>query len=118
MKTVLLVEDDDAFSYAASKAIEDAGYRVIVSRDTMEGLRAIDVEQTIDFVIADIKMPPGRPHGFAFGSMVHRRLPDVPILYLTAYPELAAHALGSDRVLYKPLDEAALVDAINAQLRS
>src|SRR4051794_17147323 len=103
MKTVLLVEDDDAFSYAASKAIEEAGYRVIVSRDTMEGLRTLDLEETIDLVVADIKMPPGQPHGLAFGSMVHRRRPDVPILYLTAYPEMGEHALGSDSVLYKPV---------------
>jgi CheY-like chemotaxis protein len=38
MATVLLIEDDEAFAYAATKAIEEAGHRVIAKLDSLSGL--------------------------------------------------------------------------------
>jgi DNA-binding NtrC family response regulator len=116
MATVLLIEDDEAFAYAATKAIEEAGHRVIAKLDSLSGLLALDTERSIDLVVTDIRMPPGQPHGFAIGHMAHLRRPGLPIIYMTAFPELAEHGDEPDRVLYKPLENDALVNEINAQL--
>jgi CheY-like chemotaxis protein len=116
MKTILLVEDDEAFAYAATKAIEGAGYRVVTARTTMAGLQAIDADPSIDLLVTDIKMPPGQPHGFALANMAHQRRPRLPVIYVTAYPELAEHGDEKDRILRKPLKDHALVNEIKARL--
>jgi CheY-like chemotaxis protein len=116
MKTVLLVEDDEAFAYAAKKMVEEAGYSVRLVPTTMEGLHVIEAGTAIDIVVTDIRMPPGQPHGFSFGTMVHRRRPKMPIVYMTAYRDLGEFADDADRILFKPLEDGALIKEINARL--
>jgi CheY-like chemotaxis protein len=103
MKTILVVEDDEAFAYAASRALEKAGYAVISVRTTMAALREIEIGRTIDLVVTNIRMPPGQPHGFAFANMVQMKRSSMPIIFMTAFREFAEHARETDRVLYKPL---------------
>jgi CheY-like chemotaxis protein len=116
MATVLLVEDDEAFAYAAAREIENAGHRVVAVADSMAGLNALEADPSIDLLITDIKMPPGQPHGFALGRMAARRRPNLPIVYVTAYPRLAEQGGETAAILYKPLPERALVTAIAARL--
>jgi CheY-like chemotaxis protein len=116
MATVLLVEDDEAFAYAAAREIENAGHRVVAVTESMAGLNVLDTDPSIDLLVLDIKMPPGQPHGFALGRMANRRRPDLPIIYITAYPQLAEQDGETARVLRKPLEGRALVNEIAARL--
>ena len=87
MRTILLVEDDETFAYTASKAIGEAGYNVISASEFSEALRVLE-NQRVDLLLVDIVMP-GQPHGFALARMARRRVPSLPIVYMTAHPDRA-----------------------------
>jgi len=55
-KTVLIVEDDAIVAEIYSLALGRAGYRVMVSRNGVDGLEAAAREQP-DFIFLDIRMP-------------------------------------------------------------
>jgi CheY-like chemotaxis protein len=84
MSTVLVVEDNEAFAYAISRSILAAGHRVVNAPDTLAALDALDAGP-VDLVVTDIRMPPGKPHGFAFARMARMRRPQLPIVYMTGY---------------------------------
>ena len=117
MATVLLVEDDDAFAYAASRDIESAGHRVITVSGSMAALSAIDADPSIDLLVTDIRLPPGEPHGFALANMARHRRPTLPVIYITAYDHLAETADETAAVLLKPLEDGRLAKEIAARLR-
>src|SRR5262249_55768656 len=52
-RTVLLVEDDKAFSYAAARYLNTKGFTVIEAPGSMAALRELDTEG-IDVVVADL----------------------------------------------------------------
>jgi CheY-like chemotaxis protein len=116
MSTVLVVEDDEAFAYVAAKIVERAGHRVITASGSLAALNVLDAGRWIDLILTDIRMPPGEPHGFALCKMARARRPHLPVIFMTAYPNLAEHADPDDTVLSKPLDEAVLVAEVNARL--
>jgi len=39
-------------------------------------------------VIADVRLNGGEPHGVALGRMIGNRDPEMPVLLVTAYPDL------------------------------
>lgn len=106
-RTVLLVEDDDAFRYAAARELAAAGLRVIEAKDTMTALTRVDEGATAECLVADIQMPAGVPHGLALANMLRARHPKLVVVFVTAYAELAnaIRALdGTSAVYVKPVD--------------
>jgi CheY-like chemotaxis protein len=114
MRTLLLVEDDDAFRYAASRYLNWAGFRVVAVRTTMEALREMDFGLRIDALVTDVSMPTGNPHGVSFALMAHRRIPATPILFMTAFPDLIEDYPLPGKVLCKPVSLEKLTDEIEA----
>ena len=113
---ILLVEDDEAFAYAATKALRDAGFTVFAATGSMKAMSLIDEERP-DLLLTDVRLPEGEPHGLAFARIAQYRYPRLRVLYLTAYPELITldgpEPLG--KVLYKPIEVEALVNEVRAQ---
>jgi CheY-like chemotaxis protein len=117
MSTVLIVEDDEAFAYAASKFVQAAGHRVVTAPDTLAALKAMD-EESVDLVLTDIRMPPGKPHGFAFARMARLRRPRLPVIYMTGYPDCfdASRELAYGKIFDKKDPPDDLLAEINALL--
>ncbi len=113
--TILIVEDDDAFAYAASRHLETVGYQTIVVASSMEALNKIDAGR-IDLVITDVRLLVGEPHGLALGRMVGSRQPRIPVILITAYPEVLEGEALPGPVLYKPVELAALTEAVTSTL--
>jgi CheY-like chemotaxis protein len=86
---VLVVDDDEAFAYVVGRWLSDAGFDVIAAPDTVAALAAFDEPDEIDALVTDIRMSPGMPHGFALGRTARARRPGLPVIYMTAYPDLA-----------------------------
>jgi CheY-like chemotaxis protein len=86
VRTILLVDDDAAFTYSAEKAVTAAGYKVVIANEFSAALRVLENDR-IDLLVVDVQMP-GQPHGFALARMARRRVPTLPVIYVTAYPEL------------------------------
>ena len=90
--TILWVEDDASFRHAVTRALEVGGFRVIAAPDTMSALKELDRAPRVDLLLADIQMPPGQPHGLALARMARVRQPELPVIFLTGYEDLAGAA--------------------------
>jgi CheY-like chemotaxis protein len=120
-KTVLLVEDDDAFRYAAARHLAQAGLRVVEAKDTMEALRLLQSGETVDCLVTDIQMPAGVPHGLSLANMLRARTPGQSVLFVTAYPNMAVATQDlwdADSVFAKPVDLDQLVEEIKRRVDS
>jgi two-component system, response regulator, stage 0 sporulation protein F len=56
MKTVLVVDDDDAIRSLLQEELEDEGYKVLVATNARDALKMVAAEP-LDLVILDIRMP-------------------------------------------------------------
>lgn len=105
LPTVLIVDDSLTIRQTLSTALRKAGYRVIQSRDGLEGIEQLKQETNIQAVITDIEMP--RMNGLEFLSRARQlRGNTFPIIMLTSrssdkYRQLA-HSLGATHYLTKP----------------
>jgi len=109
---ILLVDDDEAFCYAAAKALRNAGFEVSLASDHRLALRILEGAQPLDLLITDLVMPNGI-NGFALARMGRMRRLDLRVLYLTGYDLPMEEGIG--KVLRKPIGLDALVaEARNA----
>lgn len=115
--TILLVDDDEIFRYAATRYLTLAGFEVVAAADTMAALREIDSGRAIDLLITDISMPPGSPHGFALANMLRHRNADLPVLFVTGYRELLeAQSSVPGKTFHKPVDLELIAEEARALL--
>ncbi len=56
MKTILVVDDDEAIRKLLTDELKDEGYQVITACDAREALKMVETEK-LDLVILDIRMP-------------------------------------------------------------
>ncbi|MEM9068722.1 MAG: response regulator transcription factor [Myxococcota bacterium] len=107
---VLVVEDDESVASALVTGLRNAGFEVARSAD---GLRALSdaSEGVFDAVILDLMLPD------VSGFDVLKKLPSIPVLVLSARPELDARlrsfALGAVDFVQKPF----WMDELVARLR-
>ena len=103
---ILLVDDDEAFSYVAAKALRAAGYDVLLAPDHRLALEILDSPRLLDLLITKVVMPK-RVNGFALARMARLRRLDLKILYVSAYELPTEEAIG--KILRKPISPEALV---------
>lgn len=106
--TILVVEDDEAFRYAACHHLQAEGYSVVDVPSSMAALQVIE-QGGIDVVVLDIALYPNEPHGVALARMIQRKHPSIRILFVTAVKniEQLEPAIPGE-ILYKPVELSAL----------
>jgi PAS domain S-box-containing protein len=103
-QTVLLVEDEDRVRALASRALENAGYRVMAAGSGADALAvAAGLPEPPGLLLTDLVMP-----GLG-GREVARRLterwPHIPVLYMSGYADDVTRRQDLDRpLLQKPFD--------------
>jgi len=109
-RSVLLVDDDRAFSSLAQAALTREGWPVRLARSLHEARRALEVDAP-DVVVLDRRLPDG--DGLDFLSTLRTQLPDVPVLMVTAHGDIqsAVDAIraGAADYMAKPVELADLV---------
>jgi DNA-binding NtrC family response regulator len=113
---ILLVEDDDGARLAYSRLFESRGYEVRAF-DSIGG--ALDLAKTGygNLLLTDVRLRVGEPHGVTLALMIRLSRPDLPIILMTAYPELRElidPRLGP--LLVKPVDPDAMLAAVETAL--
>ena len=103
---ILFVDDDEAFCYAAAKALRNAGFVVSLAPDHHLALQILEGPQPPDLLITDLVMP-GGINGFALARMARMRRLDLRVLYVTGYDLPMEEGIG--KVLRKPIGLDALV---------
>ena len=116
---ILVVDDDQGILSVVSTALERAGYHVIAASDAAQALALLN--GSVDLVLTDIVMP--GVSGIEFANEVRKRLPDLPIILMSAWNSAAENAQPSPwPLVQKPFRIAALLDAvrdaISGQVRS
>jgi DNA-binding NtrC family response regulator len=113
---ILLVEDDEATRLAYLRLLEAQGYKV-ASFDGIGG--ALDLARTGygHLLLTDVRLRAGEAHGVSLARMVRLSRPKLPIILVTAYPdlrELIGPELGP--ILLKPVDPDTMLAAVRTAL--
>lgn len=118
MRTILLVEDEPAFSEAISRGLEREGYSVLTAGNGSEALSTFRSSQP-DIVLLDLMLP-GRMSGTDVCREI-RRDSDVPIIVVTAkgseVDSVVLLEIGADDFVRKPFGMRELIARIRAVLR-
>ncbi|MGD9100532.1 MAG: response regulator, partial [Anaerolineae bacterium] len=114
---ILIVDDDPSLLELAQYNLEAEGYRVIMAKDGVEGLRLAYAKRP-DLLILDVMMP--KMDGYQVCQRV-REMSDVPIIMLTARGReediIKGLDLGADDYLTKPFRIGELLARVRATLR-
>jgi CheY-like chemotaxis protein len=115
---VLVVEDDPALLRMYARGLEAVGYVVQGACDGAEALRLVTTAP-FDTVVSDLRMP--RMSGLDLALEVRRRIPELPILLMTAQLDPQAYAqaraAGVVRYLLKPVGLEQLARAVSTAVK-
>jgi two-component system response regulator FixJ len=119
MPKVAIIEDDVSVRRAFRQLLGSAGFEA-VDLPSVEAFMAIGDMAAYDCIITDLFMP--GLTGFDLMERLHAQGSAPPIIVVTAFSTSAnrerAHRLGAKAFFAKPIDDQALVDAINWSIES
>ncbi len=105
MQTILVVEDKDSMAQMLQETLEAEGYRVVIARDGLEGIKQIK-ENQFDLVLSDLKLPKKDGIEVLRTSKAEQQL--TPVIMMTAFGtiETAVTAMkeGAFDFITKPFD--------------
>ena len=87
-ETVLIVDDEAVVREPAAEHLRDLGYRVVEANDGPTALRLLDEGLRPDVLVTDVGMPNGMD-GRAVTEEAQRRLPGLPVIFVTGYARVA-----------------------------
>jgi len=112
---LLLVDDDEGLRRALARFLERAGYEVVVATNGRDATRWIADLASVDAIISDLNMP--EMGGLELLRAVREQDLDVPVLLMTAGPDIAsaieAIDYGAYKYLPKPVDLDVLQDSVH-----
>jgi two-component system, chemotaxis family, chemotaxis protein CheY len=122
MKSILLIDDDEALREALRVALERAGYNVVIAGDGKEGLQLYRRLRP-DLVVTDIVMD--GQEGIETIKTLRRESPLVKIIAMSGGGSMrdstyldAARCLGAQRTLDKPFELQHLLTVVRDVLHS
>lgn len=114
MYSILVVDDEPNYLIVLSELLKDEGFEVFTASSGVEGLKIIE-DVDLDVVITDMQMP--GMNGLEFLIEVKKRVPDLPVVVITAFAEVdkAVEAMqnGAFNYLAKPFSNDELIVTIN-----
>ena len=117
MKNILIVEDEDKLRRVLELQLGAGGYQVLQAATAEEGLKLAD---QASLVLTDLKLP--GMDGLELLAALRRQDSATPVIVMTAFGtvEKAVDAMkaGAADFLAKPVDAAALVQAVRAALKT
>ena len=113
MKPIWIIDDDKSIRWVFEKALARTEMDFKTFASTPEALNALERESP-QVIVSDIRMPNGS--GLDFLQVIKQRLPDVPVIIMTAYSDLesavAAFQGGAFEYLAKPFDVDQAIEVI------
>ena len=113
-KNILIVDNDPNILEVLKARLETAGFRVIKAKDAASAARILE-KTPVALMVSDVKMP--RKSGMELFREIRDRLPDLPVIFLTAYGTIPdaveAIKLGAVDYIPKPFDGKTLIEKIH-----
>lgn len=113
---VLVVDDEALIRWSVAETLTDLGLEVEQAVDAASALAAIAAASRFDVIVLDLRLPD--MHDLTLLSTIRQRLPQVPVIVMTAFgtPEIVAQArdLGVTHILSKPFELGELSLAVLA----
>lgn len=117
MKTILIIEDEEAIQKILSEPLSYAGYNVVTANDGLEGINKFH-NHKIDLILLDIMLP--KINGYAVCEMI-RQESQVPIILLTALDsedeQIKGFEFMADDYITKPFSIRLVLKRVEAVLR-
>jgi CheY-like chemotaxis protein len=111
--TVLLADDQDAVRLIGKRALERAGFTVLLAADGADALSVAATHQgPIDVLVADVSMP--RVSGIDVARRLRHDRPNLRVIYVSGYPDLD---VDYGTVLPKPFTSDVLTSRVREELR-
>lgn len=112
---ILLVEDDADLCTVLAELLGEYGHQVVTARNGQEALNFLRANLPPRVILLDLTMPVMSGAEFCRLRALDATLLPVPVFLLTARgdPDSQLEALGVSRVFRKPLDMAALLEALS-----
>ena len=102
---ILVIEDEERVATLIKKGLEELGFAVTISAEGMIG-RELALSGFFDLVITDVLLPDS--NGVDICKVIRARLPDLPIIMLTALgttdDKVGGFDAGANDYLVKPFD--------------
>ena len=109
--TILFVEDDSHARASTAEILARHGFAMLVASGGEEALRLLE-NRKIDLLFTDIVMP--GMDGVELARRARQRQPEVKILFITGYYSRGAEAARVGKLVYKPIRETQLEQAIRS----
>jgi len=107
----LLVEDDGLVRRTLGRMLESSGFEVTSVANGLEALGVLQESSSFSLVVTDLSLP--RLGGRALIEQLRERFPALPLVVISGNPEVEPTSAGLELpVLHKPVEQAALVQAI------
>jgi CheY-like chemotaxis protein len=118
-RTVLVIEDEQAFRKSVAAYLEDSGYRVVEAGDGGSGIELFALAEP-DIVLTDMRMP--GMTGFEVIALVREMNPATPVIVVSGTGDESAAetalAQGARGFITKPINDLQeLVAAIEQALQ-
>ena len=109
--TILVVEDDTAVRDLVLRMLSEKGFEVLTANRAYDALQILK-QRAVDLLFTDLILP--GMDGVDLAREARRLRPGLKVLFTTGYARLATtrDAIRHGRVLYKPLRETELVQAL------
>jgi DNA-binding NtrC family response regulator len=113
--SILIVEDDSAVRDLVMRLLSQKGFGVLTASTAYEALNILR-ERSVDLLFTDIIMP--GMDGVDLVKEARRLRPGLKVLFATGYAQVASRreAMRHGRILYTPLREPELVQAVEQVL--
>jgi CheY-like chemotaxis protein len=113
------VEDDAMVRALAARILQSLGYRTVVTEFAQAALKCLAAEPEIKLILSDVVLP-GGTDGFELAKQARQMKPDLPVLFVSGYPQPAPLRRGGpdrvDAVLQKPYTTEQLARAVGRAL--
>lgn len=118
-RSLLLVDDDEAFVKRLAKAMDKRGF-VTETAESVEAGKAIALARPPAYAVVDLRLGDG--NGLSVVEALHSQRPDCRVVVLTGYGAIAtavaAVKIGAIDYLAKPADANDVMNALLAQRES
>lgn len=113
MKPIWIIDDDRSIRWVFEKALARTDMEFKTFASVAEAMNALNSEEP-QVIVSDIRMPNGS--GLDFLQEIKQKLPDIPVIIMTAYSDLesavAAFQGGAFEYLAKPFDVDQAIEII------